>query len=235
MDDHAGSMHVPRSATIIQLCGQDRWASVHLDLPSLMLSKQLPAGKNLIELSRTQDEECGREKFSLNPSCSSNTTSSLLSSLPPITKLSNKQHSNSKYVDREIKFVLENLGISLLSLLPGHIYIHNITDIDITAPAGSQSTTTAIGTLTHIQMQAVQLTLKEVSFFYRDKVATIRPKDFTGLMECGLLQKGIDIDLEFCLIPNTPQGLMEHKSLRQFFKIEHVEVNVAEDIDMQVK
>ncbi|KAG1838732.1 hypothetical protein DFJ58DRAFT_845962 [Suillus subalutaceus] len=101
--------HVPRSATIIQLCGQDRWASVHLDSshasqtlnrPLLMLSKQLPAGKNLIELSRTQDEECGvsmtsiiilnLEKFSLNPSCSSNTTSSLLSSFPPITKLSNK-------------------------------------------------------------------------------------------------------------------------------------------------
>ncbi|KAG1838731.1 hypothetical protein DFJ58DRAFT_733676 [Suillus subalutaceus] len=62
------------------------------------------------------------------------------------------EHSNSKYVDREIKFVLENLDISSLSLLPGHAYIHNITDIDITAPAGSQSTTTAIGTLMHIQM-----------------------------------------------------------------------------------
>jgi hypothetical protein len=73
-------------------------------------------------------------------------------------------------------------------------------------------------------MQAVHLTLKEVSLLYGDMVATIRPKDFTGLMECGLPQKGIDIGLEFCLIPNTSQGLMERESLGQFFKI-----------DMQVK
>ncbi|KAG1775937.1 hypothetical protein EV702DRAFT_1198841 [Suillus placidus] len=65
----------------------------------------------------------------------------------------------TKYIDREIEFVLENLDISSLSLLPGHVYICNITDVDITAPAMSQSTTTAIGTLTHIQIQAVQLTL----------------------------------------------------------------------------
>ncbi|KAG2107220.1 uncharacterized protein F5147DRAFT_803085 [Suillus discolor] len=146
-----------------------------------------------------------------------------------------QEHSDSKYVDMEMEFVLENLDISSLGLLPGHVYIRNITDVDITAPAGLQSTTTVIGTLTHIKMQAVQLMLKEVSFFYRDKVATIGPKDFTGLMKFGLPQKGISIDLEFCLIPNTPQGLMECKSLGWFFKIEHIEVNVAEGIDMQVK
>lgn len=141
----------------------------------------------------------------------------------------------TEYVDNEIEFVLENLNISSLSLLPGHVYIRNITDVDITAPAGSQSTTTAIGTLTHIRMQAVQLALKEVSFFYRDKVATIGPKDFTGLMEFGLPPKGIDIDLKFLLIPNTPEGLKERERLGRFFKIEHVGVNVAQDIDMQVK
>ncbi|KAG2745595.1 hypothetical protein P692DRAFT_20741308 [Suillus brevipes Sb2] len=141
----------------------------------------------------------------------------------------------TEYVDNEIEFVLENLDISSLSLLPGHVYIRNITDVDITAPAGSQSTTTAIGTLTHIRMQAVQLALKEVSFFYRDKVATVGPKDFTGLMEFSLPPKGIDIDLKFRLIPNTPQGLKEREHLGRFFKIERVEVNVAEDVDMQVK
>ncbi|KAG1775163.1 hypothetical protein EV702DRAFT_1180430 [Suillus placidus] len=141
----------------------------------------------------------------------------------------------TEYVDKEIEFVLENLDISSLSLLPGHVYIRNITDVDITAPAGSQSTTTAIGTLTHIRMQAVQLALKEVSFFYRDRIATVGPKDFTGLMEFSLPPKGIDIDLKFRLIPNTPQGLKEREGLGRFFKIERIEVNVAEDIDMQVK
>ncbi|KAG1819882.1 hypothetical protein EV424DRAFT_1539686 [Suillus variegatus] len=141
----------------------------------------------------------------------------------------------TEYVDNEIEFVLENFDISSLSLLPGHVYIRNITDVDITAPAGSQSTTTAIGTLTHIRMQAVQLALKEVSFFYRDKVAIVGPKDFTGLIEFNLPPKGIDIDLKFVLIPNTPQGLKERERLGRFFKIERVEVNVAEDINMQVK
>ncbi|KAG1775598.1 hypothetical protein EV702DRAFT_1199074 [Suillus placidus] len=126
----------------------------------------------------------------------------------------------TKYIDREIEFVLENLDISSLSLLPGHVYICNITDVDITAPAICKQSSSRS---------------KEVSFFYRDKVATIRPKDFASLMECGLPQKGINIDLEFCLIPNTSQGLMERESLGQFFKIERVEVNVAENIDMQVK
>ncbi|KAG0700157.1 hypothetical protein DFH29DRAFT_933392 [Suillus ampliporus] len=141
----------------------------------------------------------------------------------------------TEYVDNEIEFVLENLDISTLSLLPGHVYIRNITDVDITAPAGPQSTTTAVGALTHIRMQAVQLALKEVSFFYKDKVATIGPKDFSGLMEFNLPPKGIDIDLKFRLIPNTPQGLKERERLGRFFTIERVEVNVAEDIDMQVK
>ncbi|KAG2341902.1 hypothetical protein BDR05DRAFT_976774 [Suillus weaverae] len=141
----------------------------------------------------------------------------------------------TEYVDKEIEFVLENLDISSLSLLPGHVYIRNITDVDITAPAGSQSTTTAIGTLTHIRMQAVQLALKEVSFFYRDRAATVGPKDFTGLMEFSLPPKGIDIDLKFRLIPNTPQGLKERERLGRFFKIERIEVNVAQDIEMQVK
>jgi hypothetical protein len=141
----------------------------------------------------------------------------------------------TEYVDNEIEFVLENLDISSLSLLPGHVYIRNITDVDITAPAGSQPTSTAVGTLTHIRMQAVQLALKEVSFFYRDKVATIGPKDFSGLIEFNLPPKGIDVDLKFRLIPNTPEGFKEREHLGRFFKIERIEVNVAEDIDMQVK
>lgn len=131
--------------------------------------------------------------------------------------------------------MLENLDISSLNLLPGHVYIRNITDVDITAPAGSQSTTTAFGTLTHIRLQAVQLTLKEVSFFYKDKTSTVGPSNFTGLMEFNLPQKGVDIDLKFRLIPNTPQGLKERERAGRFFKLERVEVNLAQDIAMEVK
>ena len=141
----------------------------------------------------------------------------------------------TEYVDNEIEFVLENLDISSLNLLPGHAYIRNITDVDITAPAGSQSTTTAFGTLTHIRLQAVHLALKEVSFFYKDKTSTVGPSDFTGLMEFNLPQKGVDVDLKFRLIPNTPQGLKERERTGRYFKIERVEVNLAQDIAMEVK
>lgn len=140
----------------------------------------------------------------------------------------------TEYVDNEIEFVLESLDVSSLNLLPGHIYIRNITDVDITAPAGSQSTTTAFGTLTHIRLQAVQLTLKEVSFFYKDRTSTVGPSNFTGVMEFNLPQKGVDVDLKFRLIPNTPQGLKERERAGRFFKLERVEVNLA-DIAMEVK
>ncbi|KAG2125494.1 hypothetical protein DEU56DRAFT_916462 [Suillus clintonianus] len=133
----------------------------------------------------------------------------------------------TEYADNEIEFILGNINISSLSLLPGHGYI--------TAPSGSQSTTTASGTLTHIRMQAVQLVLKEVSFFYKEKVTIFGPKEFVGLMEFILPTKGIDIDLKFRLIPNTPVGLKERERLGRFFKTERIEVTVAEDVAMRVQ
>lgn len=126
------------------------------------------------------------------------------------------------------------MDISSLNLLPGHVYIRNITDVDITAPAGTPATT-AFGTLTHIRMQAVQMALKEVSFFYKDKTATIGPSDFTGLMEFNLPTRGLDIDLKFRLIPNTPQGLEERERNGRYFKVERVDVTVDPNVTLEVK
>ncbi|KAI6108327.1 hypothetical protein F5141DRAFT_1064509 [Pisolithus sp. B1] len=140
----------------------------------------------------------------------------------------------TEYVDPEVDFVLENLNISSLSLLPGHVYIRNITDVDITAPSGG-STHTALGTLTHVRMQALQLTLKEVSFYYKDKVASVGPTEFTGILEFTLPTQGLDVDLKFRLIPNTPLGLKEREREQRFFKIERVDVHLAENITFEVK
>lgn len=140
----------------------------------------------------------------------------------------------TEYVDSEVDFVLENLNVSSLSLLPGHVYIRNITDVDITAPAGG-STHTAMGTLTHIRMQALQLTLKEVSFYYKDKVATVGPSEFTGILEFNLPTQGLDVDFKFRLIPNTPLGLKEREKDQRFFKVERVDVHLAENITFEVK
>jgi hypothetical protein len=143
----------------------------------------------------------------------------------------------TEYVDPDVEFVLENLDISSFSLLPGHVYIRNITDVDITAPAPSSNapTKTAIGTLTHIKIQAMQLSLKEVSFWYKDKSATLGPSEFTGLMEFNLPSQGVDVDIKARLLPNTPDGLRQREHRGGFHFIEVVEVKVAEDIGLQVK
>ena len=73
-------------------------------------------------------------------------------------------------MDEDFEFVLENLDISSFHILPSHVYIRNITDVDIqTAADLSEPSRTAVGTLTHIHVQAVQMTLNDVSFWYKDK------------------------------------------------------------------
>lgn len=137
-------------------------------------------------------------------------------------------------MDSETEFVLENLDISSFNLLPGHVYIRNITDVDITAPAEGAAKT-AVGTLTHIKIQAMQLTLKEVSFWYKDKTASLGPSEFTGLMEFNLPKQGIDVDIKVRLLPNTPDGLKQREYRSGFHAIERVEVKVAEDVSLEVK
>lgn len=132
--------------------------------------------------------------------------------------------------------MLDNLDISSLNLLPGHAYMRNITDIEITAPGESRaSTKTAFGTLTHIRLQAIQLSLKDVSFFYKDKLSTVGPNDFTGIMQFSLPTQGLDVDFKFRLIPNTEEGLAERERCKRFFKIERAEVKLADDIKFDIK
>ncbi|KAG6331470.1 hypothetical protein ID866_7618, partial [Astraeus odoratus] len=140
----------------------------------------------------------------------------------------------TEYVDSEVEFVLENLDISSLHLLPGHVYIRNITDVDISAPAEG-TTQTAWGTLTHIRLQAMQLMLSEVSFYYKDKTATVGPSEFTGIMEFDLPTQGLDVDFKFRLIPNTALGIKERERRGRFFIVERVDVHLAKDITFKVK
>lgn len=141
-----------------------------------------------------------------------------------------------EYVDREVEFVLENLDISSLHLLPGHAYMRNITDIEITAPGESRELTkTAFGTLTHIRLQAIQLSLQDVSFFYKDKESTVGPNALTGIMQFDLPTQGVDVDFKFRLIPNTDQGLAEREQCKRFFKIERADVKLADDIKFNIK
>lgn len=130
--------------------------------------------------------------------------------------------------------MLEDLDISSFNLLPGHAYIRNITDIDIQAPVAGQ-TTTAVGSLTRVYLQALQLSLREVSFYYKDKTATVGPSEFTGLLEFTLPPQGIDVDVVVRMIPNSPEGLKERQRQGGFQEIQRVEVKVSDGVDLKVK
>ena len=147
--------------------------------------------------------------------------------------------SRTEYKDDEIEFVLENLDISSFNILPSHVYIRNITDVDIlTSDSPSAPSRTAVGTLTHVRVQAVQLTLNDVSFWYRDKTASaITPNEFTGLLGLTLPTKGIDVDLKVRLIPSTIPAHSQNSraSLKHFHVIEIASVSISDDVNIEVK
>ncbi|KAK0498402.1 hypothetical protein EDD18DRAFT_1308634 [Armillaria luteobubalina] len=142
---------------------------------------------------------------------------------------------------RDSELVLENLDISSFNLQPSHIYIRNITDIDINTVSTNAPTRTAIGTLTHIRIQAIQLALDKVSFFYRDKQASVVPSNYSGLVTFTLPPKGVDIELKLRLIPATEEtelkrgGRIRERELHQAFHvIEQVRVDIAQDIGLTI-
>ncbi|TFK49777.1 hypothetical protein OE88DRAFT_1662432 [Heliocybe sulcata] len=140
----------------------------------------------------------------------------------------------TEYKDAETEFVLEDLDISSCSLLPGHVFIRNITDVDISAPQDEESKT-AVGAFTHVHVQGMQLALREVSFYYNDKTATVGPAEHTGIMELTLPPQGIDVDLRVRMLPNTPAGLKEREKLGGFHRVESVDVKVADGLSFNVR
>jgi len=142
-----------------------------------------------------------------------------------------------EYKDQDLEFVLENLDISSFHILPSHVYIRNIMDVDIQTSADpSEPSRTAVGALTHVRVQAVQMTLNDVSFWYKDKTrGSLGPGEFTGLLHFDLPEKGIDLDLKLRLIPATLKGPHSRENLKHFNEIEKVQVGLAEDIGLEVR
>ncbi|PPQ81993.1 hypothetical protein CVT26_004370 [Gymnopilus dilepis] len=76
-----------------------------------------------------------------------------------------------EYKDKDIEFVLENLDISRFNIHPSHIYIRNITDVDIqTSP--SKPSRTAIGTLSPLFRHPVPMLLFPAIFFLQPLMRT---------------------------------------------------------------
>lgn len=140
----------------------------------------------------------------------------------------------TEYKDDDVEIVLENIDISTFNLLPGHAYIRNITDIDIKAPAVGE-TSTAVGTLSRIYVSAAQITLREVSYYYKDKHASLGPSEFSGTLEFTIPPEGIDIDLVVRTIPNSEAGLKERQQRKSFWEIQRVDVKLSDGFDLQSK
>ncbi|KAH9054954.1 hypothetical protein EDB87DRAFT_1567871 [Lactarius vividus] len=139
----------------------------------------------------------------------------------------------TEYVDEKLEFVLEDLDISSISLLPGHVFIRNITDVEISAPSEGTSST-AVGALTHVHVKGVQLQLSQLSFYYRDLTSSVGPAVFTGLAEITLPPEGVDLDIKVRLIPNTPAGLALRAEKKRFTHVDHVSINFSDDADVRV-
>lgn len=81
----------------------------------------------------------------------------------------------------------------------------------------------------------MQLAVKDVSFWYKDKTTSVGPSEYTGLVAFTLPPKGVDVDIKVRLIPNTAEGLKQRERRGGFHNVDLVEVHVAEDITLEVK
>ncbi|KAJ7034694.1 hypothetical protein C8F04DRAFT_1100661 [Mycena alexandri] len=136
----------------------------------------------------------------------------------------------TEYTDDDIEFVLENLDISSLALNPAHIFVRNTTDLDVHTSAGAEADTT-VGTFTHIQLQAVQLTLQDVSFYYRDKDSKLPLNKFTGLLAMKMPAQGLDIDIKIRLIPPGK----EREEKKAYHNIEGLTVQISNDVELNIR
>ncbi|KAF7328984.1 hypothetical protein MVEN_02528400 [Mycena venus] len=138
----------------------------------------------------------------------------------------------TEYVDNDIELVLENLDVSSFAINPAHITISNTTDVDVRTSETTE-TTTSVGTFTHIRLQAVQLTLKDVSFYYKDKdkKAAPQPSEFTGILAMTLPPQGLDVDMKLRLIPSTK----ERKAKQGYYRVEQLDVQITDEIKLKVR
>ncbi|PPQ72126.1 hypothetical protein CVT26_006866 [Gymnopilus dilepis] len=154
-----------------------------------------------------------------------------------LSKMRDVPIPRTEYKDAEIEFVIENLDISSINILPSHVYIRNVTDIDIkTADTTSKPSTTAVGTLTHVNIKAIQMALKDVSFWYKDKESSgMQPGEFSGLLGLTLPPQGIEMDLQLRLIGAGAHGPASRDAKKRFSSVERAHVSISDDVQIAVK
>jgi hypothetical protein len=86
-----------------------------------------------------------------------------------------------------------------------------------------------------VYAQGLQLALREVSFYFKQKTTSLGPSEFTGILELTLPPQGIDVDVVVRMIPNSPEGLKERERKKGFWEVQRVEVKVSDEIDLTIK
>ncbi|CAK5263337.1 unnamed protein product [Mycena citricolor] len=139
--------------------------------------------------------------------------------------------TRTEYVDEEVDFVLENLDVSTFELNPAHISLRNTTEVDVQT-SRTKANTTDIGTVTHIHLRAVQLALKDASFYIKAKEAgKLIPSEFSGLLALEMPPEGIDIQITIRLI-SSPD---ERAKLRRYHRIEVANVQLSEKMKISMR
>jgi hypothetical protein len=138
-----------------------------------------------------------------------------------------------EYKDPEAEFVLENVDISSLKILPGHAHFKTTTEMDISQKDASADAKTNFSTRTNVQFQGLQITLRDVSFYYKDLTANLGPDTFTGILDMHLPEKGIDVELTLSMIPTADVNKRQDK--KKFHTIDNVSVSLHDDLDVSVR
>ncbi|KZV88036.1 hypothetical protein EXIGLDRAFT_839540 [Exidia glandulosa HHB12029] len=137
----------------------------------------------------------------------------------------------TEFVDPDTEFVLENMSLQSLQVLPGHVKISHTTNVEIDAPKTGE-TERDTSTKTRIQFTGLQITLKEVAFWYHDK-GKLPVDTVTGLLDVKIPEKGVDMDVTLGLLP-TASGSAERRKRGGFHNIESVKASL-DDVTVAIR
>lgn len=138
----------------------------------------------------------------------------------------------TEFTSPEVDFVLENLSIASLRLLPGHAHISTTAEADITQAAPGQEAQTSASAKTTVKLQGLQLSLKELSFYHEQKEHSgVTPSKFTGLVDVEIPPRGVDAEISLSLLPTTDSGARERQG--GFFHIDRVTLSLSDNMDIK--
>jgi hypothetical protein len=129
--------------------------------------------------------------------------------------------------------VAEYISIDSLRLLPGHAHISTTVDVDVDKPSGPADAETDVRHKTHLRFTGIQMDLKEISFWYHGPSLKLA-SEVRGLMDIKLPPRGMDIDIDFGLLP-TLSGKSRRERKGGFHRISKVQVTLSSDATLALK